>query len=164
MLIFVIAAAYRFRRLLALPPSSFRATFRSNNNREAAERAKKEEVRAKKLEEFREEFRQQKREKLEAMERAEARMASEREARIKEREKKAMEKLRREAMERQRRESAEDGDDCKKPPAIVRSSAKPSSLRDWVDVGHGAEAKTDEREVYEGRDGWMLKEQVSGGG
>mmetsp|Transcript_17448 Transcript_17448/g.36058 ORF Transcript_17448/g.36058 Transcript_17448/m.36058 type:complete len:988 (-) Transcript_17448:13-2976(-) len=139
--------------------------YRRNQNHAAAEKANKERIRMEKMEEFRAE-QQKKQEALERYAIEEAKLAMARQQKAKEREREAMKKLKKDMIERKRRESMEmaevaerndDGFDDRKPPAIVRESRKPSVLRDWVDLSGGAGDGNDS--VYEGRDGWMLKEQ-----
>jgi len=123
--------------------------YRRNQNAAAAEIAKKDRFRREKMEEFRVEQRR-KQERLEEIAREEEKLGKERDERAKVREREAVRKLKE---ERRRREEAT------KPPAIVRQGRKPSVLKDWADLSGGDEGKAGEVGVYEGRDGWMLKEQ-----
>ena len=126
-----------------------------------AEKLKREKIRLEKQEHFRAEQRE-KQQLLERHMEAEANLARERNIRAKEREREAMRKLRHD-MERRRWEEEQHGGDealeddgggkfpASKPPR------RGSVLKDWVNPGVEVEAKQDD--VYEGRDGWIHKEQ-----
>ncbi|GMI15704.1 hypothetical protein TrLO_g14057 [Triparma laevis f. longispina] len=126
----------------------------------AEERIKKEKIRLEKLEEFRSQAVRQN-EVMARLVEQEQEVQRERDVRAQQREREAMRKLRDDQAARRRIQEAKDEQDGANSSS---NRGRGKSLGEWVGVGGAsaglagmAEGKQDD--VYEGRDGWMHREQ-----